>query len=333
MYNTRIIFLLSSKNESNLAWQNEEKYQALGTALELAGFSVETATWKLQNLKELEEQLVGYLAVLVWVNPVDRNLETGDFERMLKRVQKSGTYLGGDPDVIQRIGTKSVLLTLSGTSWVPEAFLHSTVASLQSLKTSLDAGKIRVLKQHRGNDGLGVYKLEKTADKNYLATEANSGTEVQGPNLHDVLVIVGRGISETNPMVEVPWADSLLNGIVRCYFCKDRVVGFGYQEINALYPLQIPQEIKRQRFYLTHNCGLFAGLKKRIVEHFLPELCKRTNLEGSSLPILWDADFFVLNPATNQYELCEINASCVSPFPPSAISYVVAEMKNLSTFN
>jgi len=37
----------------------------------------------------LETQLVGYGALLVWVNPVDRNLEAEDFEQMLLRVQAS----------------------------------------------------------------------------------------------------------------------------------------------------------------------------------------------------------------------------------------------------
>jgi hypothetical protein len=39
------------------------------------------------------------------------------------------------------------------------------------------------------------------------------------------------------------------------------------------------------------------------------------------LPVLWDADF-LLGPRTpageDTYVLCEINASCVTPFPPEA---------------
>jgi len=37
----------------------------------------------------LETQWVGCGALLVWVTPVDRNLEAGDFEQMLQRVQAS----------------------------------------------------------------------------------------------------------------------------------------------------------------------------------------------------------------------------------------------------
>jgi len=64
-------------------------YRDLGHALESARFLAKTATWRRNNLMALETQLVGYGALLVWVNPVDRNLEAEDFEQMLLRVQAS----------------------------------------------------------------------------------------------------------------------------------------------------------------------------------------------------------------------------------------------------
>ncbi len=47
--------------------------------------------------------------------------------------------------------------------------------------------------------------------------------------------------------------------------------------------------------------------------------------------MIWDADFFIndvnAEHAEKKYELCEINVSCVSPFPPSAIKFIVEEVK------
>jgi hypothetical protein len=45
------------------------------------------------------------------------------------------------------------------------------------------------------------------------------------------------------------------------------------------------------------------------------------------LPVLWDADF-LLGPRTDtgedSYVLCEINCSCVTPFPPAASAVLAA---------
>jgi hypothetical protein len=61
-----------------------------------------------------------------------------------------------------------------------------------------------------------------------------------------------------------------------------------------------------------------------------------TGIKNEMLPVIWDADFFInnVNAATTskKYSLCEINTSCVSPFPESSIPYIVEEVaKRLST--
>jgi hypothetical protein len=57
----------------------------------------------------------------------------------------------------------------------------------------------------------------------------------------------------------------------------------------------------------------------------VPELTTLLEISSDALPVIWDADFFI-NPTDGispRYTLCEINVSCVSPFPPSAIPYKV----------
>ena len=50
------------------------------------------------------------------------------------------------------------------------------------------------------------------------------------------------------------------------------------------------------------------------------------------MPVIWDTDFFInkINTGnTNEkYTLCEINVSCVSPFPESSVPYIVEEVRN-----
>jgi hypothetical protein len=50
------------------------------------------------------------------------------------------------------------------------------------------------------------------------------------------------------------------------------------------------------------------------------------------VPVIWDADFFIDTSkergASGKYVLCEINVSCVSPFPPSSIHHMIEEVKS-----
>jgi hypothetical protein len=54
-------------------------------------------------------------------------------------------------------------------------------------------------------------------------------------------------------------------------------------------------------------------------------------LPRERLPLLWDLDFLRgerRDGAAERYVLCEVNASSVSPFPPSAISVIVEAVKS-----
>jgi len=76
---------------------------------------------------------------------------------------------------------------------------------------------------------------------------------------------------------------------------------------------------------------LFKDLKEIMENKWVSQLQKLTGLNGEELPVIWDADFFInkINSenAGEKYSLCEINASCVSPFPESSIPYIVDTIK------
>jgi hypothetical protein len=65
---------------------------------------------------------------------------------------------------------------------------------------------------------------------------------------------------------------------------------------------------------------------------WVPQLQRNQTIANEMMPVIWDADFFIntVNSDTpvGKYTLCEINVSCVSPFPPSAIPFIVAEVRN-----
>jgi hypothetical protein len=54
---------------------------------------------------------------------------------------------------------------------------------------------------------------------------------------------------------------------------------------------------------------------------WVPGMKRLLGLETALLPALWDVDFlrrFAGGARASRYALCEINASCVSPFPSCA---------------
>src|SRR5687768_4896359 len=115
------------------------------------------------------------------------------------------------------------------------------------------------------------------------------------------------------------WSDVILTG--------KKVSGFGYQEINALYELNDKTYLPGKRYYFTQNCGLFSDLKQIMETTWVAQLQNSLSIAENMMPVIWDADFFI-NQANNKsadekYTLCEINVSCVSPFPPSAIKFIV----------
>jgi hypothetical protein len=54
---------------------------------------------------------------------------------------------------------------------------------------------------------------------------------------------------------------------------------------------------------------------------WVPCICALLSLDHAALPVLWDADF-LFGPRTaageDTYVLCEVNVSCVTPFPEFA---------------
>jgi len=127
-------------------------------------------------------------------------------------------------------------------------------------------------------------------------------------------------------LIDQEWNQNIVNGMVRCYLSGVKVTGFGYQEVNALYPKKSPS----QRYYFSEDCGLFGDLKNIMETNWVHQLQQITGIKNEMLPVIWDADFFInnVNAATTskKYSLCEINTSCVSPFPESSIPYIVEEV-------
>jgi hypothetical protein len=135
--------------------------------------------------------------------------------------------------------------------------------------------------------------------------------------------------SDGGHMIDQAFQPRLREGMVRAYLVRDRVAGFGYQAINALYPAE-PREPAPEpgpRLYSASDDPRFQLLRRRLEDDWVELLRKRIGLASTDLPVLWDADFLLGGPEGSDepsHVLCEINVSSVSPYPESATAEIVA---------
>lgn len=259
--------------------------------------------------------------MLIWIDPLDRNLKNGKLDELLKYHHSRGVNISAHPSSIEKIGTKKILYDLKDTIWSNDICLYHSIAEFKSsFFESFKANRIRVLKQYRGNDGIKVYKV-KYINEMYEVVEAPKNSKPMIVDINRLAEIVFENNDQI--IINQEWFDELDNGVVRCYFVGSKIGGFGYQEINAFYPHETLSP--RKRFYLTEKCGLFRDLSDKVKNNFIPTLLDKANIKEEELPFIWDADFFI---GSDRYILCEINASCVSPFPPSTIQYIYNKIIN-----
>ena len=84
-------------------------------------------------------------------------ISTGCFGRS----PPQGVWLGSRPDVIDRIGTKEVLVTTRDLGWGSDSHLYRTREDLRrEFPRRLAADGARVLKASRGNGGRTVWKVQ-----------------------------------------------------------------------------------------------------------------------------------------------------------------------------
>jgi len=315
----------------------EEKYKDLAAGFLSQGFNVESVLYNDDVADELIPHLLNKDAVLVWVNPIEQGNDRKKLDAMLVDIAGKGCFVSTHPEVIMKMGTKEVLFTTKDMDWGGDTKMYTSHEDFTDrFPGSLASSGIRVLKKYRGNGGDGVYKIIKGSTVNEVKmVHAKKGDEERTLSWTDLNKEFKPFFVNGGSLIDQEWNLNTVNGMVRCYSSGTRVAGFGYQEINALYELNDPQTKTyfppSKRYYYTEHCGLFKDLKDIMENAWIPQLQKELFIDNDRMPVIWDADFFIndLNSpnAAHKYSLCEINVSCVSPFPPSAIRFIVEEVK------
>jgi hypothetical protein len=308
---------------------SESRLAALFAAFAAAGVHAEPAVWRDDFAVEVGRQLRRVQAVLVWCNPIEGGRRRDRLDALLREVAAGGVLVSTHPDTIVRLGTKDVLFDTRDLPFGSDVHRIDGLAQLAAeLPARLRRGP-RVLKQHRGHSGIGVWRVER-ADRGMLRVRhAQRGSEEERLDLAGLCERLAPYFAADagGHMIDQAWQPRIAEGMVRAYLVEDRVAGFGHQAINALHP-DVAQP--GARLYHGPELPAFRSLKERLESQWIELLRERAGLARDRLPLLWDCDFMFGAPTPadpEPYVLCEVNVSSVSPFPPSAVAPLVGAVR------
>lgn len=307
----------------------ESRFAALFDALAAAGVAARPAIYHDDFADEVRAQLLQLDGVLVWHNPVEGGRTRQVLDALLRDVAAQGVFVSAHPETILRLGTKDVLLAVRDLPFGSDAWcVDSLDAVRDEVLARLSKGP-RVLKQHRGHSGIGVWRIEAVgSDANHFRLRhAQRGASEETVDLATLLRCLAPYFADGGHMVDQAWQPRLAEGMVRAYLVRDRVAGFGHQAVNALYPAAVDAiaPVPGPRLYSDADDPRFQALRQRLEQAWVQMLCHSTGVAPHALPLLWDADFLLGERYADEerYVLCEVNVSSVSPFPESAIAPLV----------
>jgi len=292
---------------------------------------------------EVRAELLAQDGVLVWVDPIADGGRRTALDALLRDVAAQGVWVSAHPDVILKMGVKEVLHRTRDLGWGTDTELYATAEAFRArFPAKLAAAGPRVLKQNRGNGGIGVWKVELAGapdrspgpDTPVQVLQARRASQVEALPLGAFMDRCEAYFSDDGRIVDQPYQPRLPEGMIRCYLSQDRVVGFGRQLIKALTAPPSPDDPAAgepgPRIMSGPDYPPFQALRARMEDDWTPAMARLLDIEPQDLPAIWDADF-LYGPRTasgeDSYVLCEINVSAVFPIPdeaPAAIAACVA---------
>ncbi len=195
-----------------------------------------------------------------------------------------------------------------------------------------------MLKQHRGNAGIGVWKVQLASgaaaggDVVEVQDAHPRGIDVETMPLAEFVRRCERYFADGGCLVDQPFQPRIADGLVRCYLARKDVIGFSTQAPDPAHAgsdriFGLPA---KKTMYAADE-PRFARLKASMESEWLPAIQRLANVDDGELPMLWDADF-LYGPrdarGDDTYVLCEINVSSVFPFPeqvPKRLARAVSE--------
>ena len=314
------------------ATPQNNRFHRIFEELAAVGIHAQPAVYDEEFADEVREQLLTADGVLVWVDPIRKAKTRAALDALLRDVASRGPWVSAHPDVILKMGVKEVLYRTKHLGWGCDTHLYRTTAEFGAeFPVRLQSSGPRVIKQNRGNDGLGVWKVEQIpmhtggADT-VRVLHAQRGSIPQDLLLQEFIKRCEPYFAWGGCIIDQPFQPRLRDGMIRCYMGTDKVVGFGHQLIKALIPPpregpDSPAAQPGPRIMHGPDAEPFQALREKMETEWTPQMMEVLGIDRRSLPIIWDADF-LYGPETasdeDSYVLCEINVSSCFAIPDQA---------------
>jgi hypothetical protein len=309
-------------------------------AFEDLGVATDRVIYADDAVEDVRKQLFGLDGVLVWVNPIQDGANRRQLDALLRDVSSSGVWVSAHPEVIRKMGTKEVLFKTRSLGWGTETDVYDSPRDLAERFPSRLARTGRlVIKQARGTAGNGVWRVDLVDAAGGAASTPTSNARVRIQQAQPVdapveeltlatfLERLREYFAWSGSLVVQPYQSRLPDGMIRCYFVQDQVVGFCHQWPRGLLDESALQKLRgapRQMGPMEHaDAPAYQALRLKAESEWVPGMKGLLELDAQHMPIVWDADFLYgpKNEAgEDTYVLCEINISAVSPYPIHASS-------------
>jgi len=334
-----------------VVWRGDEEAERIGVAsnerlrpmfeaLQAVGLAPEPVVYRDDIAANVRERIAGVDGVLVWVDPVSTAGTRRQLDEILRDVATAGVWVSAHPDVIAQMGTKEVLFTTKAIGWSGDVARYESIDDLRArFPIQLGSGA-RVLKPKRGNGGFGVWKVERLDPSHSDQRDLGAVVRVHQALVRDLdteTVPLGEFLERCEPafahggcMIDQPFQPRVTEGLIRVYMSAADLVGFGLQGAGPLLDepggAELVMGLPAPKTMFPLNHPPYQDLRRQ-VERWVPEMQRILDVPTDRLPVLWDADFLLGPPARDggdTYVLCEINMSCITPFPPEAPQQVAA---------
>ncbi|HEY1926543.1 MAG TPA: Cj0069 family protein [Caulobacteraceae bacterium] len=326
------------RGEPGNAPERHPRLEPIADALTAAGLEVAQVAWWESVANEARAALLTCQGVLVWVDPLTEGRARAQLDPILREVAARGAWVSAHPDVIMKMGVKEVLYRTRNLGWGADTYCYGDVETFRrEFPPRLAADRVRVIKQNRGNGSQGVWKVELAdpagpvgADSLVNLVEARGDRAKPGFRLGDFMERSERYLDGEGRIIDQAFQPRVGEGLVRCYMCENRVIGFSEQRpFSQVHgdPTQPPFGMASEKAFSPAEAPRFQRLRRSMEDDWTPGLQGMLDIDARDLPVLWDADFLhgaKTSDGADTYVLCEINISCVIPYPVDAVA-VIAE--------
>lgn len=308
------------------------RLRPLFEALSARNVDVQALVFHDDTPNDLPAGLAALDGVLVWVDPITDGHDRSRLDPMLCDVARDGTWVSAHPDIILKMGTKEVLFETRELSWGGDTRVYRTMAEfIEKFPAHLGRAGRRVIKRHRGNGGIGVWKVELPAPAEGRALTGDDLVRIQDARprdqntellaLREFMARCETYFSPDGCIIDQAFQPRIVDGMIRCYIVYDEVAGFAHQSSADVGGRIFGLPSKKTMYDASEP--RFRSLKAIMESEWIPGMQRLLHISRDELPLLWDADFLYGPPTdsgSDTYVLCEINVSCVLPFPDSVVA-------------